>query len=316
MTTDPSPLALRLAEKERLQEAQAGQYRDVSEVLRRDSPMNAMTIDVEEHFQVSAFEKRIDKSEWGDQKSRVAANIDRILGLLEEVDANATFFTLGCVAERHPDMIRRIVEAGHEIASHGYEHTRVRDQSESEFRADVDRTKKLLEDIAGEEVIGYRAPSFSIGPATPWAHDILQSTGYRYSSSIYPIKHDHYGSPLAPRFPYRVRDEGLLEIPMSTVHALGRNWPCSGGGYFRLLPMLYSRWALRRINRQDKMPGVFYMHPWEIDADQPRIDGIPWKTRFRHYVNLHRFEGRLRTLLSEFRWGRADDVYRAVIAGR
>ena len=272
--------------------------------------MNAMSIDVEEHFQVSAFEERISRADWASHASRVERNIGRILALLDDTDSRATFFTLGCVAERHPAMIREIVRCGHELASHGWDHTRVRNQTSDQFRADVERTRAMLEDISGEPVIGYRAASFSIGADTPWAHDVLRETGHAYSSSIYPIRHDHYGSPDSPRFAHRPRPDGLLEIPLTTVRAFGRNLPGGGGGFFRLLPFAYSRWAIRRVNRQDGMPAAFYLHPWEVDPDQPRVPGISLKTKFRHYVNLSRFEARLGKLLGEFRWGRMDDVYR------
>ncbi|MDJ0911043.1 MAG: DUF3473 domain-containing protein [Woeseiaceae bacterium] len=277
--------------------------------------LNAMSIDVEEHFQVSAFEERIPRADWPSHASRVERNIGRILALLDETDSRATFFTLGCVAERHPEMIRELVACGHEVASHGWNHTRVRNQTSDEFRADVERTKSLLEDISGKSVNGYRAASFSIGADTPWAHDVLLETGHVYSSSVYPIHHDHYGSPDSPRFANRARSGGLLEIPLTTVRAFGRNIPGAGGGYFRLLPFAYSRWAIRRVNQRDGMPAVFYMHPWEVDPDQPRVSGISMKTKFRHYVNLSRFEARLGKLLGGFRWGRMDDVYRDAIQG-
>lgn len=289
---------------------------DVSHLLQCESPVNAMSIDVEEHFQVSAFEHRIRRDEWQQQPSRVAGNMDRILQLLDDASARATFFTLGCVAEQQPAIVRSIAAAGHEIASHGYDHSRVRNQTAEQYRTDVSRTKALLEDISGEQVIGYRAPSFSIGQDTPWAHDVLQESGYRYSSSVYPINHDHYGNPAAPRFPYFVRDGGLLEIPLTTVSVFGRNLPSAGGGYFRLLPMLYSRWALNRVNTRERMPVVFYLHPWELDPDQPRVSNIPLKARFRHYVNLRRFESRFRTLLHAYKWERMDHVYGQALSNR
>lgn len=296
-----------------------GLYRRDSELLdsiKSESPVNAMSIDVEEHFQVSAFEDVIRRDDWSSQASRVSANVDRFLELLDETESKATFFTLGCVAERNPSIVRKIVAAGHEVASHGYDHTRVRTQSEQQFRDDVSKTKALLEDTAGRPVVGYRAASFSIGTDTPWAHDVLQETGYLYSSSIYPINHDHYGSPDAPRFPYLTREGGLLEIPLTTVRALGRNWPSAGGGYFRLLPLPVSRWLIRRVNARENMPAVFYLHPWELDPGQPRLNGLPFKIRFRHYVNLDRFAARLQKVLREFRWSRMDDVYRDAIHRR
>ncbi len=221
----------------------------------------------------------------------------------------ATFFTLGWVAERHPRLIRRIVDAGHELASHGYSHIRVDDQSEDEFRADAGRTRRLLEDASGVAVTGYRAASFSIGRTTPWAHRILAEEGYRYSSSINPIRHDHYGMPDAPRFAFRPAADGVVEFPMTTVRLLGCNLPCSGGGYFRLMPYGLFRSAIRRFNRVDANPAIFYFHPWEIDPDQPRPGGLSAMARFRHYLNLDRMEHRLRRLLAEFDWGRMDRVF-------
>jgi polysaccharide deacetylase family protein (PEP-CTERM system associated) len=204
--------------------------------------------------------------------------------------------------------VREIVAGGHEIASHGFGHLRANEQTPAEFRADVRQAKQLLEDIAARPVLGYRAPSFSIGYTNPWAFDVLVEEGYRYSSSVYPVQHDHYGMPDAPRFPYRARPQ-LLEIPLTTARLFGRNLPASGGGYFRLAPYRLSRWALRRVNHLERRPAVFYMHPWEIDPEQPRVAGTTLKTRFRHYVNLNRTEDRLMRLLQDFRWGRIDEVF-------
>jgi len=279
-----------------------------------DAPVNAMSVDVEEHFQVSAFADTIKRSDWESEESRVARNMDRILELFDDNDTKATFFTLGWVAERHPDIVRQIVAAGHELASHGYDHARVSSQQPAEFLDDVSRTKKILEDISGESVIGYRAPSFSINDETPWAHEMLAEAGYRYSSSVYPIAHDHYGMPAAPRFTYRPVPEGVLEIPMTTARFVGRNWPGAGGGYFRLLPLRYSTWALNRLHSQDRQPALFYFHPWEVDADQPRVSGIPLRASFRHYTNLRSFERRLAVFLRQFRWGRMDHVFRDSIS--
>lgn len=269
---------------------------------------NAMTIDVEDYFQVSAFAPYIQRMEWNTRECRVERNVHRILDMLAEHEAKATFFTLGWVAERYPQVVRRIVAEGHELASHGYGHERASDQSEEAFLADVRLAKMILEDVGGVAVKGYRAPSFSIGTGNLWAFDCLQRTGHRYSSSIYPIRHDHYGMPDAPRFAHEVR-EGLLEIPVTTLHMLHRNWPSSGGGYFRLLPYALSRWMLKRVNEQDREAAIFYFHPWEIDAEQPAVAGIDAKTRFRHYVNISRMEGRLRCLLRDFRWGRMDQIF-------
>ncbi|WIT11351.1 DUF3473 domain-containing protein [Paucibacter sediminis] len=269
---------------------------------------NAMTIDVEDYFQVSAFAPYIARSDWDQRECRVERNVDRILALLDAQGVKATFFTLGWIAERYPALVRRIVDAGHELASHGYGHERASDLSAESFRQDVVRAKQLLEDIGGRPVLGYRAPSFSIGTGNLWAFDVLQDAGYRYSSSVYPIQHDHYGMPDSPRFAYAVRD-GLLEVPVTTLRMLGRNLPSSGGGYFRLLPYGLSRWMLRRVNAADGQSAVFYFHPWEIDAEQPRVAGIDAKTRFRHYVNIDRTFDRIAQLLGDFSWGRMDEIF-------
>lgn len=269
---------------------------------------NALTIDVEDYFQVSAFAPYIDRSRWDSQVCRVEINVHRLLDLLASKDTHATFFTLGWVAERYPALVRRIVADGHELASHGYGHQRASDLSESEFSSDVRSAKAILEDVGGVKVRGYRAPSFSIGEGNLWALDVLLATGHEYSSSIYPVKHDHYGSPDAPRFAHAVRD-GLIEIPPTTLRMFSRNLPSSGGGYFRLLPYEISRWMLRQVNLRDSQPAVFYCHPWEIDPDQPRVAGAGWKSRFRHYVNLDKTERRLNRLLDDFRWDRMDRVF-------
>ena len=271
---------------------------------------HALTIDVEDYFQVSAFAPYIDRAGWDARECRVERNVERILALLAEHGATATFFVLGWVAERYPQLVRRIAAQGHEVASHGYGHERASDLAPPDFDADVRRAKGVLEDLSGTAVAGYRAPSFSIGPGNWWAFDALAASGHRYSSSIYPIRHDHYGMPDAPRFAHPVAD-GLIEIPITTLRMLDRNLPSSGGGYFRLLPYAVSRWMLRRVNTVDRQPAVFYFHPWEIDPGQPRIDGIDAKTRFRHYLNLERTEGRLRSLLRDFEWGRMDRVFLA-----
>ncbi|WP_425257358.1 XrtA system polysaccharide deacetylase [Rubrivivax sp. RP6-9] len=271
---------------------------------------NALTIDVEDYFQVSAFAPYIRRDEWDARECRVEHNVDRILALLAAHDTRATFFTLGWIAERYPQLVRRIVAQGHELASHGYGHQRASDLSQAEFRQDITRAKGLLEDLSGTPVLGYRAPSFSIGTGNLWALDALAHTGHRYSSSIYPIKHDHYGMPDSPRFAYKLAS-GLLEVPVTTVRMLNRNLPSSGGGYFRLLPYSVSRWLLRRVNQQDREAAVFYFHPWEIDVGQPRIAGIDAKTRFRHYVNIPRMDARLQQLLADFRWGRMDEIFLA-----
>ena len=269
---------------------------------------NALTIDVEDYFQVSAFAPYIKRSEWDTRECRIERNVGRILDMLLERETKATFFTLGWIAERYPSLIRRIVAEGHELASHGYGHERASDLTESTFYEDIRVAKQILEDMCGVEVKGYRAPSFSIGVGNLWAFDSLVRAGYQYSSSVYPIQHDHYGMPDSPRFAYQVRP-GLLEIPITTLRVLDRNLPSSGGGYFRLLPYAMSRWMLNRVNSGDQQPGIFYFHPWEIDVDQPRIDGVDSKTRFRHYVNISRMEGKIQQLLGDFKWGRMDEVF-------
>ena len=272
--------------------------------------LNAMTIDVEDYFQVSAFASTIPREQWESLPCRVERNIDIALALLDEGNAHATFFTLGWIAERYPSVVRRIVDNGHELASHGYGHQRVSAMSRNEFNEDISRAKKILEDLSGRPVIGYRAPSFSIGADNLWALDLLQEAGYQYSSSIYPIRHDHYGMPEAPRFAHYPRGkDGMLELPPTTAILLGRNLPAAGGGYFRLLPYQASRWLIRRVNRQDGKPCIFYFHPWELDPGQPRQCSISAKTRFRHYVNLKRMESRIQSLLRDFHWDRMDRIF-------
>ncbi|ADE16290.1 polysaccharide deactylase family protein, PEP-CTERM locus subfamily [Nitrosococcus halophilus Nc 4] len=269
-----------------------------------------MTVDVEDYFHVSAFEKNISRDRWDTLPCRVEQNTDRILQLFADHGICGTFFMLGWVAERYPNLLRRIVNAGHELASHGFSHIRVTQQDMDSFREDVSRTRKLLEDLSGTAVLGYRAASYSIGRENLWAHRVLAETGYRYSSSIYPIHHDLYGMPEAPRFAFHPPELPIfLEIPVSTV-AIGRHkFPCGGGGYFRLFPYGLFRWALRRVNYLDGQPCIFYFHPWEIDPDQPRQRGVGMKTRFRHYLNLQRMEQRLLRLLSDFHWDRVDRIF-------
>ena len=269
---------------------------------------NALTVDVEDYFQVSAFEHHIARTDWERLPCRVERNMDVILSLLDERKISATFFTLGWIAERYPALVKRMAACGHEIASHGSAHRRVSDQTPKEFAEDATRSKALLEDLCGSEVKGYRAPSFSIGAANLWALEVLQEAGYRYSSSIYPIAHDHYGMPEAPRFGFH-HEKGLLELPATTVLLFGRNLPASGGGYFRLLPYPVSRWMMKRVNRSDREPCIFYFHPWEIDPEQPRQEGVNFKTRFRHYTNLSQMEGKIRRLLGDFEWGRMDRIF-------
>ena len=273
---------------------------------------NIMSVDVEDYFQVAAFAPNIRRLEWERWPCRVEANVERILALFEKRNVQATFFTLGWIAERYPAIPRTIVANGHELASHGYGHERASDLSPAAFREDVTRAKKMLEDLSGVEVRGYRAPNFSIGAANLWALDTLLEAGYRYSSSIYPVRHDHYGMPEAPRFCHRPEHcPDLLELPPTTVRLLGRNLPAAGGGFFRLLPYPVSRWLIRQVNETEGHPCMFYFHPWEIDPQQPRVPEASAKSRFRHYVNLHHMEDKLDRLLADFRWGRADEVHAA-----
>lgn len=274
------------------------------------SPINAMTVDVEDYFQVSAFEHYVPREDWDRLPCRVERNMDRILELFSDQGVKATFFTLGWIAERYPMLVRRAVEEGHELASHGWSHVRVTEQGVDAFRRDVTRTKAFLEDLSGRAVNGYRAASYSIGERNLWALNVLDEVGYLYSSSIYPIRHDLYGMPDAPRFAFRPNGgSDFLEIPVTTVELGETKFPCGGGGYFRLFPYALSRWALRRVNRRDGQPSIFYFHPWEIDPDQPRQRGVDIKTRFRHYLNLGRMENRLSRLMRDFRWGRVDEVF-------
>jgi polysaccharide deacetylase family protein (PEP-CTERM system associated) len=272
-----------------------------------DLVLNAMTVDVEDYFQVQAFAHCIERSAWDGMQSRVEANIDRILEMFDAAGVRATFFTLGWIAERHKPMVRRIVAAGHELASHGYDHTRADVQDPASFAADVSRTRQLLEDIGGVTVRGYRAATFSIGAQNTWAFRVLEDAGYTYSSSVNPIAHDLYGMPDAPRVPFRPEGGALWEIPMTALRAFGRNWPCSGGGYFRLLPYSVFRQGLSLVNRN--RPGIFYFHPWEVDPEQPRVTGCGWKSEFRHYTNLSRMSARLDRLLHDFAWGRMDQTF-------
>lgn len=274
--------------------------------------VNAMTIDVEDYFHVQAFAGSIDPASWDSLACRVEANTDRLLAQFDRAGVKATLFTLGWVAERYPQLVRRIVAAGHELASHGYGHQRVDSQSPQQFRQDIVRARALLEDLGGVAVAGYRAPTFSIGPATPWAYDVLAAAGYRYSSSVYPVRHDLYGAPDAERMAHLVAGGALWELPMTTVELAGRRLPCSGGGFFRLLPYPLFRLGLARFNAREQRPGMFYSHPWEIDPDQPRV-AAPWRSRLRHYLNLSRTSGRLDRLLRDFAWNRVDRVYGEVM---
>jgi polysaccharide deacetylase family protein (PEP-CTERM system associated) len=292
--------------------------------------VNALTIDVEDYFHVTAFESCISPTQWDSCQLRVTDNTLRILDLLDEFGVKATFFVLGWVAERQPGLVKEIVRHGHEVASHGYGHRRIYTLSRQEFRVDVHRSKDLLEQLAGEAVLGYRAPSYSISMDTLWAYDELLYAGYRYDSSVFPIRHDLYGIPDWPRFSFIVfKDregrwrplepsasplagdgcfQSIQEIPITTLSIAGKSIPIAGGGYFRLFPYAFTKWALNRINSIEKRPFVFYFHPWEIDPEQPRMNGAGLKSRFRHYLNLHRTEERLRSLLTDFRFSKVQDI--------
>ena len=276
---------------------------------KKNSMCNAMSVDVEDYFQVSAFEKQIEKSNWNNIPCRVEENIERILALFEKKEIKATFFTLGWVAERYPSMVKKIVENGHELASHGWEHIRVTQQEQDEFRQDITRTKHFLEDLSGKQIKGYRAASYSICSENLWALDCLADADYLYSSSIVPIKHDLYGIPDAPRFSFSSAEGRLLEIPISTINVAGRNINCGGGGWFRLFPYSFSRWAINNVNVKDQQPCIFYFHPWEVDPEQPRVESASRKSKFRHYLNLHKMHDRLANLLDDFHWGRVDDIF-------
>jgi polysaccharide deacetylase family protein (PEP-CTERM system associated) len=269
--------------------------------------VNGLSVDVEDWFQVGAFEDVIQRDDWGALDSRVERNVDQILAMFAEADVSATFFTLGWVAKRNPEIIRRIVQNGHELASHGWDHARVHTLSREQFAHDIDRARKTLEDAGGVSVTGYRAPSFSIDQRTPWAYLELAKQGYAYSSSVAPVVHDHYGWAEAPRFAFKPLPwSDLVEIPVTTALFGGKRLAAGGGGFFRVLPYAFSRWAIRQVNRQDERPAIFYFHPWEIDPGQPRVDGAPLKSRLRHYSRLEQMAGKLRQLIGEFEWGRMD----------
>jgi polysaccharide deacetylase family protein (PEP-CTERM system associated) len=271
---------------------------------------NALSVDVEDYFQVQALSGVYAPADWDSCESRVERNTEAILEIFAEAGVRSTFFTLGWVAERCPQLVRRIVDQGHELASHGYRHARVDSQTPEAFRADVRRTRRLLEDVGGAPVAGYRAATFSVGPHTPWAWQVLEEEGYAYSSSVYPVQRDYYGFRDAPREPYRPAGaERLLEIPIATARLGGRNWPCGGGGYFRLLPYPVSEAAIAYVNRVERAPAVFYIHPWELDPGQPRPAGVPLKSRVRHYLNLDKTRERLGRLVRSFRWDRLDRVF-------
>jgi polysaccharide deacetylase family protein (PEP-CTERM system associated) len=271
--------------------------------------VNGMSIDVEDYFHVSALASVAPRERWTQFECRVEPNTDRLLELFERKGVTATFFVLGWVAERFPSLVGRIAAAGHEVASHGYWHQLVFDLTPAEFAEDVRRTKLLLEDQCGTAVLGYRAPSYSITRRSLWALDVLLESGYRYDASIFPIHHDRYGIPDAPRHAHALtRPHGqLAEVPPATVRLGSFNLPMSGGGYFRLLPYAWTRWGVAHINRHERRPAVFYLHPWEIDPDQPRLP-VSGLSRLRHYRNLHLTAERLERLLGDFAFGPIKDL--------
>jgi len=269
---------------------------------------NAMTVDVEDYFHVTAFSKSINISDWSSLEYRAETNTERVLGLFDAAGIKATFFVLGWVAKRSPSLIQKIHAAGHEVACHGMSHELVYKQTPNTFLNETKDAKHLLEDLVGVQVIGYRAASYSIVKKTLWALDILLDLGFRYDSSIFPVRHDIYGMRDAPRTPFNPTAGALLEIPLTTVELFGHRFPCGGGGYFRLLPYVTFKAGLRRVNHVDRMPAVFYFHPWEIDPSQPKI-AAGTLSKFRHYHNLNQTQARLERLLSDFSWGRMDSIF-------
>lgn len=276
-------------------------------MLRNGSVLNGMSVDVEDWFQVGAFENCIDKRDWDGLDRRVEANTDAVIDLFGQAGVCATFFTLGWVAERHPALIRRIADAGHEVASHGWDHQRVHTMDARTFREDLARARQALENAAGQRVTGYRAPSFSIDARTPWAHRVLAEEGYAYSSSVAPLGHDHYGWREAPRYAFKpVAGADLIEIPVTVAQLRGRRM-ATGGGFFRLLPAAITDYAVRQVNGEGR-PAMFYFHPWEIDPNQPRVAHAPLRSRLRHYSRLGAMRGKLAGLLRRHAWGRCDAV--------
>lgn len=280
----------------------------VSTDLLQPLPLAAMTVDVEEYFQVAAFDKVVPVSAWGNYQSRVEAQMDQILQLFHEKNIRSTFFVLGSVAQSHPSIVRKIAEHGHEVASHGQMHQKVDRQTPSEFQKDILTSKNILEDILGQSVYGYRAPSFSINKKSEWAFEVLRDAGFIYSSSTYPIQHDHYGTPDWPKSPYEPVS-GFWELPQSTVDVFGRTVPVGGGGYFRMLPYSVSRWAIKKHQVEKKHPYMFYFHPWEIDPGQPRVDGAGLKSSFRHYINQGRMMGKIAQLSEIAKWVSVMDAF-------
>ncbi len=274
------------------------------------SGVSSFTVDVEEWFQVGAFETTLERGQWDTLESRVELQTRNILGLVETLDIKATFFCLGWVAERYPDLIKEIAVCGHEVACHGMDHRRLFTLSPEEFKQEILKSKSLLEEASGQQLIGYRAPSFSLTQDVWWVYDILEEAGFRYSSSLYPVKTDHYGMEKAPRQPFFPNPGGkILEIPMTVCDVPFRRIPASGGGYFRLLPYIFSKYLLKKGPIQAEAPGIFYMHPWEMDPGQPFIKEAPLLSRFRHYTGQKQLPSKLKRLASDFKWGRMKDIY-------
>lgn len=269
---------------------------------------NAMTVDVEDYFHVSAFDGVIKKQDWQNLPLRVEKNTYRLLELFEQHNTKATFFTLGWVAEKCPELIRAIVDQGHELASHGFSHQRLSMMNRADAFEDIKSSKLLLEDIGGCEVRGYRAPSFSINDSNVWVYELLVEMGFVYSSSTYPIQHDLYGVPNWPRFKSE-REEGIIEVPIPTLRKNNKNTGIGGGGYFRLYPYWMSQQRIDRFLQQEKQPYSFYFHPWEIDPEQPRINNASFKSKIRHYINLSRMEDKIIRLLKDYRWSTMLDAY-------
>lgn len=271
--------------------------------------MNGLSVDVEDWYQVGAFENVIERDTWDKLPERVSNNVVRILDMFAEAHVKATFFTLGWVASRHGSLMRRIVDEGHEMASHGWDHARVHSLDRKAFTEDLHRARMTLEDATGQKVVGYRAPSFSIDQRTPWAYEVLSEQGYTYSSSVAPVVHDHYGWPEAPRFAFQpLEHSSLVEIPVTTAIFGGRRLAAGGGGFFRVLPYTFSQWAIRQVNQREDRPAVFYFHPWEIDPDQPRVTNAPIRSRLRHYTNLDKMGAKLERLVRDFAWCRMDQI--------
>jgi polysaccharide deacetylase family protein (PEP-CTERM system associated) len=274
-------------------------------------PVNAFSVDVEDWYQVADFDAVVPRDAWGGYESRIARNTDRMLQLCADAGVKGTFFVLAWNVERHPEVVRRIVEAGHEVASHGYGHHLIYTQTPAEFREDVRRAKALIEDASGTPVLGYRAPSLSITTQSLWALDELLDAGYRYDSSVFPVRDSLYGLPDAPRFPYVIRERDghrLVEFPITTTQAFGRNLPLGGGGWLRVFPYRYMWWGMRRVNRTDRQPSVVYVHPWEIDPEQPRLKTAGRRGFSTHYVGLAGTERKLRRMFRDFRFAPLRDV--------